>query len=69
MGLLSFKPLQSGAMVHCRGDSEAVQCRAEVSNPFRAGQWFTEKSVQKVAWTIDVSNPFRAGQWFTVEQI
>ncbi len=38
-----------------------------VSNPFRAGQWFTEVAPQQDEdVVVYVSNPFRAGQWFTV---
>ena len=39
---LCFKPLQSGAMVHCNPHSLSIRWCCWVSNPFRAGQWFTD---------------------------
>ena len=55
-------------MVHCISWELVLFQFVRVSNPFRAGQWFTEPGKLLVGPEVpQVSNPFRAGQWFTEE--
>ncbi len=56
-----FKPLQSGAMVHCAGRCFIRKVWVQVSNPFRAGQWFTVRGIQSAYPQRSSFKPLQSG--------